>query len=236
MSDDTTRYEGEDDTSAADDAEAAEAMAAAEESFEEEVEVYEEDAMAAEAEAALAEARSTALRARASWSLVHKEMLLMLLANCFFLAGVLAVWARAVPGETFDPSQAITGLDTIRGGIIFALAIYGFWTFALNVWFRQLVVWPYLVNALLALWVGIPGFTHNIGSDRWDAANAYLAKHAHSMLDNALTPLSVIPPGFWLLTIGGALVLIVLLKGIIGGASRSRAAAAEAGAGRRRRR
>ena len=149
----------------------------------------------------------------------------------------MKLWSRGAPGDP-DLAQSffLQGIDTIRGGAIFALAIFGFWIMAINLVYRQLYVWPYLINALLALWVGIPGFTRTIGSATWDRAKAYgESLRGQSMLDDIMGPLSVIPAGHWLLTAGGALVLIVLLKGILGGAGKGRAAG-EAEGGRRGRR
>lgn len=217
--------------------EEAEAAAVEEEFFDVSEDLFDEEAAAAQREQAMAEAQHAGLKARASWSLVHKELLLLLLANCLFFGGVLAAWSRAAPGQVGDPSTYINGLDTIRGALIFVLAIYGFWTLALSLWFRQVVVWPFLINALLALWVGIAGFTRTIGSDSWDQACTYLDHMpSRSFLDKGMIPLSSIPPGYWLLTVGGALVLIVLLKGVISGASASKKpVAAPAGRSRRRR-
>jgi hypothetical protein len=184
------------------------------------------------------------VRARAFWSLVHKELLAMLLANCFFFAGALVAWARVHPWGGMGATP-YSGLETIRGAAIFGLSLFGFWIMVINVWHRQLIVWPYLLNALLALWVGIPGFTNAFGSEAWDRSSEWLKAQpgSHSFLEKAMTPLSNIAPGYWLLTAGGALVLIVLVKGILGGASQSRAAAASeaasgggAAGGRRRRR
>jgi hypothetical protein len=175
----------------------------------------------------LAQAHEQAVRARAAWSLIHKELLLLLFANCLFFAGVLAAWSRGAPGDPgLASSYWLSGLDTIRGALIFALAIHGFWIMFFNVWFRQMIVWPYLLNALLALWVGIPGFTGTIGSAKWEAAQKYVdAQTSKSLLDPILTPLATIPAGHWLLTLGGAIVLIVLLKGILAGMSQSKSKA-----------
>jgi hypothetical protein len=224
MSDDTAN-EG------AADAEAAEAATETDEGFEEGAEEGAELGVGVDVDALLGEARARATQARAAWSLIHKELLALLLANCFFFAGALASWSRGVPSDVdFVQSFYLQGIDTIRGAAIFALAIFGFWIMLINFVFRQLIVWPYLINALLALWVGIPGFTRTIGSDKWDRAKAYGDTLSNqSMLDDIMHPLSTIPGGFWLLTAGGALVLIVLLKGILGGASKGRGAGDEGG-------
>lgn len=241
MTDDTIH--GDDEERGADDAfadaegaEADEAAAAAEEEFFEEAGELladDEEAVLAQREEAMALAQAGNLRAQADWFLVHKELLLLLFANCLFFAGVLAAWDRTLDWDT-APRLAFTGMSTIRGGLIFALSIHGFWTILLNFRYRQTIVWPFLINAIFALWVGIPGFTSNFGSDRWTAANDYMDHQTASFLAKLMAPLSNTAPGFWLLTAGGALVLIVLLRGVISGASSTKAKAVAAG-GRRRR-
>lgn len=226
----------------ADAAEIDEAEAAAAEEWQEDLD-QDEDAQF-QIEEAMAAAHQASLEARATWSLVHRELFVFLFANILFFVGVLAAWSRMSAGlvsSAEDPTtwvaNQINGLDTIRGTIIFALSLYGFWTIVFNIWYRQLKIWPFLINALLALWVGIPAFTSGIGSARWDAAKQHLDDMpTKTLLDKITVPMSSIAPGYWLLTIGGALVLIVLLKGILGGMSSSKGQPAEAGEGRRRRR
>lgn len=245
MSDDTTHRdddEGAPETpiegesfSEADRAEAEEAEAAAAEEFFDEAEDFlDEEALIAQREEAMADAQVANLRAQADWFLVHKELLLLLLANCLFVAGTLVVWDRTLDWDT-SPRLAFTGLSTIRGGLIFALGLHGFWTIFLNFRYRQTIVWPFLINAIFALWVGIPGFTSNFGSDRWQAAKDYMNTQTASFLAKFLAPFSNTAPGFWLLTAGGALVLIVLLKGVISGAGKAKAKAAAQQGSRRRR-
>jgi len=250
MSDDPTRRDDEDELAPetpvegaefadADQAEAEEAEAAAAEEFFDDAEDYfDEEALIAQREEAMADAQVANLRAQADWFLVHKELLTLLLANCLFLAGVLVSWGRLMPWDAgFDASQSrsyLTGLDTIRGGLIFALALHGFWIIFLNFKYRQTLVWPFLINAIFALWVGIPGFTSNFGSDRWAAATAYMDTQTASFLAKFIAPFSNTAPGYWLLTAGGALVLIVLLKGVISGAGKAKAKAAQQGSRRRR--
>jgi hypothetical protein len=187
-------------------------------------------------EAILAEAALERMHRQAYWHHTSKQLFAFLFANCLFLAGTLVAWTRAVPGVQGDPSLYITGLDTIRGSFIFALAIYGFWTAVFNVWHGQMKVWPYLLNAVLALWIGIGGFVAEIGSERWDQAKAYLDTHNHSFLENATVPLSVVAPGFWLLAAGGLIVIWIILHGLLGGRQAVKAQAAEGGGSSRRRR
>jgi len=241
MTDDTTRRDdeepiGDSALSDAEGAEEAEAAAAAEEEFFEEAEDFlqvDEEVVAAQREEAMALAQSGSLRAQADWFLVHKELLVLLFANCLFFAGTLVVWDRTLDWD-IAPRAAFTGLSTIRGGLIFALALHGFWTIVVNFRYRQTIVWPFLLNAIFALWVGIPGFTNNFGSARWTAATDHMNRVSASLLAKIMAPFSNTAPGYWLLTAGGALVLIVLLTGVISGASRTKAKAA-AGGGRRRR-
>lgn len=188
--------------------------------------------------AALAEAHRASLNARAWWSLVHGELLVLLFANCLFFAGVLAAWDRPLPWDE-GVVRTFNGLDTIRGAAIFALSIYGFWVAAFNIWYRQLRIWPYMLSALLALWVGLGGFVNTVGSSRWTGASTWLETQTTSMLTVVLAPLSSVAPGFWLLTAGGVIVLIMLLKGIMSGRAKAKAAQREGGGtggGRRRRR
>ncbi len=253
MTDDTIRRDEDDEPepapetpvegvefSDADLAEAEEAeAAAAEEFFDEAEEFIDEEVLIAQREEAMADAQVANLRAQADWFLVHKELLLLLLANCLFLAGTLTAWGRLMPWDAGfvadQPRTYLMGLDTIRGGLIFALALYGFWALFLNFRYRQTVVWPFLLNAIFALWVGIPGFTSNFGSERWTAATEHMDGVTASFLAKFMAPLSNTAPGFWLLTAGGALVLIVLLKGVISGAGKAKASKAAAQGSRRRR-
>ena len=247
MSDDPTRRDDEDEQapetpverhefSEADRAEAEEAEAAAAEEFCDDAEEFlDEEALMAQREEAMADAQAANVRAQADWFLVHKELLTLLLANCLFLAGTLVVWQRRLDWDPENSRAAFTGLSTIRGGLIFALAIHGFWTLWLNFKYRQTVVWPFLINAIFALWVGIPGFTSNFGSDRWTAAVEYMDRQTASFLAKFMAPFSNTAPGYWLLTAGGALVLIVLLKGVISGAGQAKAKAKAQQGSRRRR-
>ncbi len=190
------------------------------------------------AEELLYEAEAARRRAAASMSLVHKEHYAFLLANCLFLAGALAAWSRAPYGEAVNGGQLMNGLDTIRGAAIFALSIYGFFTTAIGLYTKRTVVWPFMLNALLGLWVGLGGVIRGCGGDAWDHAYEVLKKTEHSHLDKALAGLGTIAPGFWMLAGGSLLVLFIVIKGIVGGAAQALAGAGDEGEaeGRRRRR
>ncbi len=193
-----------------------------------------------DAGALLAEAEEDQMRSRASWHLLHKEIFAFLFANCLFFVGALVAWTRAPSWLEHGGPGMASGLDSTRGAFIFALAIYGFWNFVFYLLGRQMKVWPYVLNALVALWVGIGGITSGIGSAKWKAAKDYLENTEgleKTALDDAMVPMSTIGPGYWLLTVGGALVIILILKGLMSGHQQAKAAAAEQqGDGRRRRR
>jgi hypothetical protein len=180
-----------------------------------------DDEAALDRERLLAEVRLEATRARAAWSLVQPQHFALLAANCLFFTSGLAAWNRgpvdAAPGSV----PLVHGVDSIAGAAIFALSLYGFWIATFNLRHRPMVIWPFLVNALIALVVGISGFTRAIGSEAWDHALRYRE--------------SLVAPGYWLLVAGGMLVLFVLVGGIMKGASKAKAAQAEGGARRRRR-
>lgn len=208
-------------------------------------EAYEAEATetGVDAGAILEEARTERLHRQAYWHGQSKQLFAFLFANCLFFASGFAAWSRA--GYTaeggavpVDPSLLLTGLDTIRGSMIFGLSIYGFWTAAFNIWHAQMKVWPYLLAAVLALWVGIGGIVGGIGGDQWERSKLYLdTLESKTMMDDMLTPLGVIAPGFWLCAIGGLVVVWVIIMGLVqGGQAAKSAPASEAGASGRRRR
>jgi hypothetical protein len=179
------------------------------------------------------EAEANRRRAAAAMHLVHKEHFSLLFANCFFLAGALSAWTRAPYGEAVDASKLMTGMDTIRGA---AIALYGFWTTGIGLYTKKTKVWPFLLNAMLGLWVGLGGVIKGFGSPAWDEAYKVLKDPEktpeYTALDQALVGLGTIAPGYWMLTGGSLLVLFIVLKGIMGGAAKSkRGAIGDEGAG-----
>jgi hypothetical protein len=206
-------------------------------------------------EQALADAREDRFRARAAWSLVDRPLFAFLFANCLFFAAALGSWTTRIPDVKPGKDQTwaelaaqhalseVWGLETIRGVLIFALAIYGFWTAVFNIWHRQMKLWPYLLNALLAEWVGIQMILGNISGPTADAMKKALdAKASPTLMDSILYRLGVVPPAAWALVFGGIIVFVVLIRGIMEGGKKVKARAAEAGGapdadgGRRRRR
>ena len=197
-------------------------------------------------EALMAEAYDDQLRMRASWHLIPRENFVFLFANCLFFAGALCAWSRMIPPDwleaagkarvELDPSTYLIGLDTIRGTFIFVLAMYGFFQIVFNIIGRTTKVWPFMLNALVALEVGIGGLSRGFGGDAMDMANQYLENaESKTLMDDIAVPLSAVPPAYWMLTLGGMVVLIVILNGIMTGAKKAKMAAADEGGSRRRR-
>jgi hypothetical protein len=171
----------------------------------------------------LADAEEDQRRTRASWHLISKEVFTLLFANCFFFAGTLVAWYRGAPGDAVDPANRINGLDTIRGALLFGISIYGFWAAVFNIWHRQHRIRAYLIGAILALWIGIGQLGSAIGSPLMDEAMKRLnAKYDRTVYHEITYRLGVIPPSAWLLTIGGAIVLVTLIRGIMQGAQKAR--------------
>jgi len=203
--------------------------------------VFEGDAPVYDTEAILLEAGLARMERKAYWHANQKQLFAFLFANCLFFASAFVAWYRVAPGESPDPSIYIRGVDTIRGAFILAFSIYGFWTAVFNIWHAQMKVWPYMMSAALALWVGIGGFMSGIGGEQWDTAKKYLDSPefgSKSLFDDLTTPLSVVAPGYWLLTFGGLVVVWVVINGLMQGSASAKASAAEeaASSGRRRRR
>jgi len=146
-----------------------------------------------------------------AWGTVHREQFLFVLSSVFMGVGALVSWDQARP-------SALTGLQTIRGGLIFALAVYGVIVGLVGIFNRRTVVWPYFANALVALWVGIQGITNALDSELFKTLSE----------EKGVTwwhEYRAIPPGMWLLTVGGALVVMAVLKGLVGGFAGSRSKA-----------
>lgn len=189
--------------------------------------------------AVLAEASMERIHRQAYWHGNQNQMFAFLFANCLFFAAVFVAWMRSAPGDPAgDPSTYVTGLHTIRGAFIFALSLYGFWTAVFNLWHGQMKVWPYLLNAILALWVGIAGFAQTIGGEEWDKAKEHLKTlDSKTFKDDMLVPLSTVAPGYWLLTFGGLIVVWVIINGLMKGSQTSKATTArEADSSPRKRR
>ena len=148
-----------------------------------------------------------------AWGTAHKEHFLFLLASILIGVGCLASWAVRSPGAV---SASANGMTTIRGTFMLALAAYGVIAAVLNLLYRRLVVWPFLLNAMLALWVGIAGIGDAMNSKAWTAWTDHF-KSGASMLDGYFGQVRAIPPGFLLLAAAGGLVMISLLKGVVAG-------------------
>ena len=183
-------------------------------------------------EAALAEAGAERLTRQAFMHGVDKQLFTFLFANCLFAASGFAAWERAPLGADVDPSHLVHGLDTVRGSLIFGIALFGFFVSYMNIFHGQMRIKPFLLNAILGLSVGLPGIA--AGLDRWDAVAEYLkTMQGKKLFDDISYRLGAIDPGSWLLTIGGLLVVWVLISGLLKGASSSKGAAPAGGRRRR---
>ncbi|MDF1702177.1 MAG: hypothetical protein P1V36_13560 [Planctomycetota bacterium] len=196
-----------------------------------------------DAGAILEEAKLERMHRQAYWHTQSKQLFAFLFANCCFFASGFAAWTRAGYNEDgsaalVDPSLLFTGLDTIRGSLLFALALYGFWTAAFNIWHAQMKVWPYLLGGILGLWVGVGGIVSGVGGEQWERSKLYLSDHLESktMMDDILTPLGTIAPGYWLCAFGGLIVVWVIVMGLVQGGQSAKATATESGGSGRRRR
>lgn len=162
-----------------------------------------------------------------SWGTVHKEIYLFLFSACMIAVSIVVSWDET-RGSTAN------GFNSIKGALMFALAIYGMFRAVISLLNRSMIVWPFFVNAMLALWVGISGIIRCSNSATW---KQYKALPAPGMLDKYENPLHAIPPGYWLMTIAGVLVVIVVLKGVVAGfaAGSAKAKPASKKDGKRRR-
>jgi hypothetical protein len=172
-----------------------------------------------------------------AWKTVDAELFGMIFASVLIGIGCLVSWTQKRPAD-------FTGISTVRGSVMLALAVYGVFSGVLNVLYRRHVVWPALINAILALWTGVGGLMDVMQTEAWKNAGrereeqvAYFEKYFGEYM-------RAIPPGFLLLTIGGALVMMMIVKGLVAGAGNASAKAkakeaardAEAEARRARRR
>ena len=100
-------------------------------------------------EAALAEAQAERLTRQAYLHGVDRQLFRFLFANCCFFAAALVSWEAAAPGGS-NSADMVSGLDTVRGALLLAFSVYGFWTCFLNIFHGQMKVWPFLLSALVA--------------------------------------------------------------------------------------
>lgn len=135
--------------------------------------------------------------------------------------------------------DTISGLSTIRGSFMFAIAIYGIFVALFNLLYKRMIVWPFFLNAVVALEVGLQGISRAKDSVAWELW-AEKTKDIN-WVEKAIGAWRAIPSAFLLLTFAGAIVLISIVKGVVGGfASASakqkdkQAAAAEAAEARRK--
>jgi hypothetical protein len=153
-----------------------------------------------------------------AWKTVDTELFGMIFASVLIGVGCLVSWTQKRPAD-------FTGISTVRGSVMLALAVYGIFSGVLNILYRRHVVWPALINSIFALWTGVGGIMDVMQSAQWKAAGqdrpeqvAYFEKYFGEYM-------RAIPPGFLLLTVGGALVMMMIVKGLVAGAGSSAAKA-----------
>jgi hypothetical protein len=159
-----------------------------------------------------------------AWGTVHREHFLFLLSSILIAVGCLVPWTIRWPATT-DPDQlaaaaasaasSLDGLATVRGPLMLCLAIYGIFVAVFNVLYRRMVMWPFVLNCMVALWVGGAGVARAASSPAWDAWGKKLKDT--NLFDEYLGQLRAIPPGFLLLTLAGLLVALTLVKGVVAG-------------------
>ena len=172
-----------------------------------------------------------------AWKTVHKEHFLFLLTSILAAIGCLVSWTGRHP----DVQSAFTnGMTTIRGPIILGLAVYGVFVSIFNILNRRMIMWPFLINCMLCLWVGIVGISNAASSPAWEAWTKKFENLGVLSLDHIMGQFRAIAPGMFMLTLAGGLIAISFLKGIVAGfasgaaKSRAKREAEEAEAAKRR--
>jgi hypothetical protein len=160
-----------------------------------------------------------------AWKTVDGELFGMIFASVLIGIGCLVSWEQRRPG-------AFTGTDTVRGSLMLAFAVYGVISGVMNVLYRRHVIWPVFLNSILAIWTGLEGILGSMDSAAWKAAGAETTEQVSYFEKYFGGYVRAIPPGFLLLTFGGALVLMVVIKGLVAGAGSASAKAKAAEAAR----
>jgi hypothetical protein len=119
--------------------------------------------------------------------------------------------------EVAPTVEPIQGLGTIRGSLLFAIALYGVIVALFNLFYKRMVVWPFFLGSILALEIGLKGISGSIGSTAWELWKKRVESDAGGFIDKLIGHWRAIPAGYLLLTIAGALVMISLIKGVVGG-------------------
>lgn len=132
----------------------------------------------------------------------------------------------------------VNGLATIRGSFMLAIALYGIVVALFNVLFRRMIVWPFFLNGVIALEVGLVGISRSMSSVAWELWTK--RSDGMGMVEEKLGRWRAVPSAHLLLTLAGGIVLIQLIKGVVGGfaagaaKSKERAAASSEAAEARR--
>jgi hypothetical protein len=189
-----------------------------------------------------------------AWGTVHKEIFLFLCLAVMTAVGCLVPWngrtpvlvadtpilqSPPAPGQPAPPppppkwvvTQEVTtvgtpmnGTNTLRGSIILAIALYGIIVGIFNALHRRLVMWPFVLNGFLALWVGLGGVIAAMGSSTWGHWKEWA--QGKSVLEKYVGAVRAIPPGMLLLALVGVISVLKLVAGIVAAAGKSKGAAA----------
>jgi len=117
--------------------------------------------------------------------------------------------------EVAPQVETLSGLSTIRGSFMFAIAIYGVFVALFNLLYKRMIVWPFFLNGVIALEVGLQGVSRSMGSTAWDLW-AEKTKGIN-WVEKLLGSWRAIPSAYLLFTFAGAIVLISIVKGVVAG-------------------
>ncbi|MDH3590933.1 MAG: hypothetical protein OER88_03590 [Planctomycetota bacterium] len=165
-----------------------------------------------------------------------KEHFTILLGAALVVAAGLAVWERGtIYGVEVRGTQSI--LRTFMLGFALYTVAAGIANIATG---RLRGMGTTFVTGVMALWMGVKGFLafNDVdGFKGWQETEQFLKEHGGSNFQRQIEHyLSQWAPGVWLATVGGALILWVFLKAIIGGGKKKAPAPAPARSSSRRRR
>ena len=111
--------------------------------------------------------------------------------------------------------ESLNGLQTIRGSFMFAIALYGIFVAIFNLLHRRMIVWPFFLNGVVALEVGLTSMSRCMNSTAWDLWTKKTADM--NWVETWLGKFRAVPASQLLLTFAGAIVLISIIKGVVGG-------------------
>lgn len=111
--------------------------------------------------------------------------------------------------------ESLNGLTTIRGAFMFAIALYGIIVALFNLLHRRMIVWPFFLNGVIALEVGLTSISRCMGSAAWELWGKKTADI--NWVEGLIGKLRAVPSSQLLLTFAGALIVMSIIKGVVGG-------------------